>query len=84
MAAIPEPRTTVVFLRWRVGRTFFLGPAVVEHARKKKKLFRKNVHYGPTFYTNPALGVGGGGPVLHCHRLAWAGSPVPSRDGEVG
>ena len=51
---------------------------------KREKLFRKNVHYGPTFYTNPALGVGGGGPVLHCHRLAWAGSPAPSRDGEVG
>ena len=51
---------------------------------KREKLFRKNVHYGPTFYTNPALGVGGGGPALHCHRLAWAGSPEPPRGGEVG
>ena len=56
----------------------------MKHARKSQKKFRKYIKHGPNFYTSPTLGVGGGGPVLHCHHLAWPRSPVLSRDGEVG
>ena len=61
MAAIPEPRTTVVFLRWRVGRTFFWGPAVVEHARKKTKSGFERTHITVLLFTLTPLWVLGEG-----------------------
>ena len=63
----------------------FLWPAaLMGRARKRQKKFRKNQYYSPKSHTSPTLGVVGGGPVRYFHRLAWAGSPAPSRDGEVG
>ena len=49
----------------------------MKHARKKKKRFRKNVNYGVTFCTNPAVGVGGG--VLRCIATALRGLGHQSR-----
>ena len=71
MAAISEPRTTVVFLRWRVGGNLFCVPASIERARQKQKMFRSDINYGPNFYTSPTLGVGGG--VLCCIATALRG-----------